>query len=223
MENRFFVTVCSDRFSEEILLETQGDILVGDLLKDILKILNWPIEVDGRMIQYILRTEEKELNLTDILATAGVANFEMLWINPDEKASVQSKEMEGNMPGMTLPAHATQQPFWALMPVEQPSLIHPDGFQIILGQPPILIGRQGGEKPVQVDLSEFEKGRLISSRRHAEIILKKSEYCLRAFNTRNGTFIGRDELKPDEVRPLRNNDIIQFGVGGVRLVFRLPS
>lgn len=222
MENRFFITICSDRFSEEILLETQGNLPVGDLLKDILKILNWPIEVDGKPVHYLLRTEEKELNHTDTLATAGVANFEMVWITPDEKASGSSMQKEGNAPGVTLPVPSTPQPFWALIPVEQPSLFHPEGFQIILGKPPILIGRQGGNRPVQVDLSEFEKDRLISSRCHAEIILNKSEYCLRAFNTRNGTFIGRDELKPDEVRALKDNDILQFGTGGVRFIFRLP-
>jgi len=84
------------------------------------------------------------------------------------------------------------------MQVEQPSLIHLMAINYP-GSTTNIDWPAGRRETVQVDLSEFEKGRLISSASRG-IILKKSEYCLRAFNTRNGTFIGRDELKSDEVR-----------------------
>jgi len=106
--------------------------------------------------------------------------------------------------------------------VEKPVLIHPEGYMIILGTPPVLIGRHGGSEPVHVDLTEFEKDRLVSSRRHAEIISEDGEFYLRALKTRNGTFVGRDEILPGVSRLLKDNDVIQFGSGGVRLIFRKP-
>ena len=223
MENRFFFTLCSDRFSDEILLETSGDLPAGELLADILKVLNWPAEVDGKPVKYLLRSEDREIQLSESLVSAGVGNFERVWIIPNEKEGGMSGEVDKSVSGLSLPSPSAPQPFWALIPVERPSLIHPDGYMIILDEPPVLIGRRGGERPVQVDLSEFEKDKMISSRCHAEILLEKGEYCLKAFNTRNGTFIGREELKPEETRLLKNNDILQFGAGGVRFVFRLPQ
>lgn len=222
MENRLFINVCSDRFTDEILLETQSALPLKEVLKDILLILNWPIEVDGQALEYLLTTEEKTLDLSGSLEKAGVENFETIWISPHESGQKTPASQENNPPEDTQPAFSAAPPYWALIPVEQPALIHPDGYMILLGKPPLLIGRKGGDKPVQVDLSEFEKDRWISSRSHAEIILEEGEYCLRALNTRNGTFIGREELKPGQVHPLKNNDVIQFGSGGVRLIFRKP-
>lgn len=220
MENRQFITICSDRFPDEILLETQGDLPLKEILKDILKILNWPIEVDGRRLQYSLRTEERTLALSETLTSSGLSNFETVWISPIEGSSeaAQKKPMENDsqkdLSGI--------EPYWTRIPVEQPSLINPEGYMIILDRPPILIGRKGGQPPVQVDLTEFEKGRMISSRQHARITLEHGDYYLQALKTRNGTFIGRDEIQPGESRLLKNNDVIQFGLGGVRLVFRKP-
>jgi hypothetical protein len=220
MDNRFLITVCSDRFHDEILLETQGDLAMGELLPDILKILNWPIAVDGKTVHYSLRTEDKTLGAAETLASAGVVNFDPLWISPGEadqgEAAQAAPPQEGQLDLRDIA------PYWTRIPVESPALIHPDGYMLILDTPPVLIGRHGGDEPVQVDLSEFEKGRLISSRRHARIVCEHEEYYLQAFKTRNGTFIGRDELQPGESRRLKNNDVIQFGSGGVRLVFRKP-
>ena len=71
MENRFFFTLCSDRFSDEILLETSGDLPAGELLADILKVLNWPAEVDGKPVKYLLRSEDREIQLSESLVSAG--------------------------------------------------------------------------------------------------------------------------------------------------------
>jgi hypothetical protein len=220
MENRAFVNIRSDRFNEEILLETSGDLSVREFQNDVLKILNWPIEENGETVHYHLRSEEKEIDQSDSIHSAGIGNFETIWISPDDKGGHNIAVTEKD--SMLEPQLSTQTPFWTVIPVDQPTLIHPDGYLILLDKPPVLIGRNGGEKPVQVDLSEFEKGRLISSRCHAEIIAQKGEYAIRAFKTRNGTFVDREELKPGELRVLNNNDIIQFGTGGVRLVFRKP-
>ena len=220
MGARFFITIRSDLFSDEILLETQGDLPLSELLLDILKILNWPIEIDGKKVAYILRTDEKELIQSSTLISAGIINFETVWISPVEHKTSEKKKVKSLNNTQSTPSF--QEPYWVMMPVEQPSLIHPDGFIFVLDQLPILIGRKGGEKPIQIDLAEFEKDKFISSRCHAEIVLDKGKYCLHAFKTRNGTFIGRDELQPGEKRPLINNDIIQFGIGGVRLIFREP-
>ena len=221
MASRFFITVRSDLFSDEILLETQGDIPIREVLTDILKLLNWPIEVNGRAVEYNVHTEEKELNKSNTFNSEGLTNFETIWISPvegEEPAGQQVKALNTVSDALTI-----QEPYWNSLPIDQPSLIHPDGYLFVLDKLPILIGRKGGDKPVQIDLSEFEKDKLISSRCHAEIILDKGEYCLRAFKTRNGTFVGRDEIQPGEIRPLKNNDVIQFGFGGVRLIFREPK
>jgi hypothetical protein len=221
MDKRTFITICSDRFSDEILLETQGDLPVGELLQDVLKILNWPVEVDGKPIGYTLRTEEKSLKQSDTLISAGVSNFETLWISLN---SVAEEVTRFDSPeDKALSISSSHDPYWTKIPVEKPSLINPDGYLFILEKFPALIGRAGGKSPVDVDLSEFEKERFISSRCHAEIIHKDGVYFLHAFQTRNGTFVGREELQTDETRVLNDKDVIQFGVGGVRLIFRKPS
>lgn len=219
MENRTFINVRSDRFREEILLETSGKLTVQEFLEDIVKILNWPIEENGKSVNYTLRSEEKEMDPKETILAAGIGNFETVWISPTDKEGHNKKEF-GDPSDKTSQSSST--PYWQLIPIDRPSLIHPNGYLILLDKPPILIGRKGGKRPVQVDLSEFEKDRLISSREHAEIILNKGEYALRALNTRNGTFINRLELKAGEIHPIHNNDILQFGSGGVRLVFRKP-
>jgi len=220
MSVRFFINVRSDLFSDEILLETQGDIPIGELQEDILKILNWPIEVNGTRVDYSIHTEEKELNQSDTLISAGLNNFEPIWVSPTQTQNTglrQEKHQEDDQQ-----ISVVQAPYWSSVPVDRPSLIHPDGYLFVLDQLPVLIGRKGGDKQVQIDLSEFEQERYISSRCHAEVILKDQLLCLHAFKTRNGTFIGRDEIQPGEVQALKNNDVIQFGMGGVRLIFREP-
>lgn len=55
------------------------------------------------------------------------------------------------------------------------------------------------------------------------VLERNGIFELYAHDTANGTYVNGVELAPRDYKELGNNDIIQFGYGGVQLTFRIPT
>lgn len=206
MPQRHFVTIRSKSFNDLIDLEMPGDEPLGGLLPDLLKVLNWPVSTEEEVYHYQLRSEDAVLGMDDTLVSAGIENFQVLWIDPPEEGQGES---------------ATQfRSLWQQVPVDGPSLVSAAGWVFVLGQPPQLIGRYDEGQPVDVDLTHLEGDTFVSSRRHAELLKEGNQYTLRPFKTTNGTLVNGARLEPGVAHVLKEGDRITFGFGGVELFFR---
>lgn len=89
-------------------------------------------------------------------------------------------------------------------PVETPYLKEMDGQGIIkLDKKSILVGRMGSF--VDHVVSSTAVGKV-----HAELINEENEYFIIDSNSRNGTFINDERLKPNTKVRIGNNDVIRF-------------
>lgn len=73
-----------------------------------------------------------------------------------------------------------------------------------------LIGRQGGEQPVQLNLDFYDPDGFVS-RNHARISADNRRYTIYDLNSANGTFVNGERLTPNQGQPLRDNDRIRLG------------
>ncbi|MBI4466299.1 MAG: SpoIIE family protein phosphatase [Acidobacteria bacterium] len=86
----------------------------------------------------------------------------------------------------------------------------------------VLIDPSGARTQVPIGKTPFTIGRLSDndlplrdsriSRHHAAIVLENGHYAVQDQNSRHGTFVNGERV--ETVRPLRNNDRIEFGVPG---------
>jgi len=242
MPKRCFITIRKKNSNEQIDIEVPGDQPVRIILPDLLKVLDEPVSLGGRPLQYGLMTE-KEALLTeeDTLKDAGVENFETLYLCVLEDSGKQSgieggdkgeKQIENTnpekktaaleMPDLPVELKGLISPIlWAQLLIEQPSLISPSGLIFVLNESQTLIGRKSNESQPDIDLTELDTN-LIASRKHAEITYSDGYFTLRALRTTNGTFVNGVRLQPDQLWTIRDGDVIQFGSRGVQLIFRLP-
>ena len=73
-----------------------------------------------------------------------------------------------------------------------------------------LIGRQGGDQPVQLDLDFYDPDGYVS-RNHAKISAHNRRYIVYDLGSANGTFVNGERLTPNQGQPLHNNDRIRLG------------
>ena len=238
---RRFVTMRGEYGRDEVDLEMPGDLPAAALLPDLIKALNWPTAEGGQPLRYQLRTESgKVLSDTDTLMDAGVENSDVLWITlaevGDEADSTPPPVEdygslgpdEGPVRGFA-PVAATNPspkdrrgtlapPRSIQLPINEPSLISADGLIFVLGEPPIIIGRASlGHQP-DIDLTEID-AEVVSSRRHAEILVEEELHILLPKPTTNGTLINGVEITVGEKHILKDGDVIQFGFEGVELTY----
>lgn len=92
------------------------------------------------------------------------------------------------------------------------ALVRPEGarWQFPLGSADILIGRRGGELPVDLDTSFYDPEGYVS-RNHARISANQRRYHVTDIESANGTFVNGERLQPQVSRPLRHGDRIRLG------------
>ena len=73
-----------------------------------------------------------------------------------------------------------------------------------------LIGRQGGQVPVDLDIGFYDPEGYIS-RNHARITVAQRRYQITDLGSSNGTFVNEQQLTPNVPRLLSNGDQIRLG------------
>lgn len=222
MPTHQYITISAPHSNRQIDLEVPAEEPIDAFLPDLIKVINWPEMQAGNDICYQLTDEGgQKLDQNKSLEGLGVSNFEVLILTM-ENSQGQPKpvvKVEETLQEVADQRGTPSPPFWAGIPIESPTLVSNQGMLFVLGQPPISIGRVSREFKPAIDLTELDV-KLLSSRRHAEILKEGDKYVLHAFPTTNGTFINGSELPPGEKKALKNGDELQFGFRGVELVFR---
>lgn len=213
------ITLRSEAFNDGIALELPGDQPISTLIPEIIKTLHWPMRSNNQELDYTLSYENRDLNPTLSMDEIGIENFQTIWITPPRLKSAATAELrEKDLASLV----RGPLPFWESIPVKKPSLISMKGAVFPLKEPLTVIGRHDEGNAVDIDLTDLEKYLFISSRRHAEIIKTDMGFMLRPLRATNGTFLNGVELTPEESYYLQNGNIIQFGIWGVQLVFKMP-
>jgi len=112
-----------------------------------------------------------------------------------------------------------------LLEITQPSLVSEYADIYPITRTPFTIGRPDKRQAPDLDLTRLESSveKPISSRSHCMVLERNGIFELYAHDTANGTYVNGVELAPRDYKELGNNDIIQFGYGGVQLTFRIPT
>ena len=228
--SRRFVTVRTEQERDGIDLELPGDRPIREWLADLLQIMG--VWQEGTALGGIeLRTEDGQaLQQTSSLVGAGVRNSDVLWLHvggpesgPRPEARLDASTAGGGLkpepPGLSeFEAAPIRQRLLELGVIREPCLVGNQGVILMLGHPPIRIGRSSrGHRP-DIDLSELDTERT-ASRHHASILLEGEVYQLVARPTTNGTLLNGRSLEPEVPHPLHDGDQIQFGIDGVQLTF----
>ena len=231
MSKRHFISLRTKDSINEVNIEIPGDKPIEQSMPDLLKVIKWQSTSGNTPIRYYLQNEEgKKLDLQKSLTELEIENFEVLWIFADEqKESRISEDVNSSkrIPGDDIftseeaEEDGLPSPVSMGLPIDQPCLVSDSGFIFILAQKTMLVGRKSKENNPDIDLSELDTD-FICSRRHAEIGFATGDYYIRAFATRNNTFLNGYEIKPGEPYKLNNEDTIQFGFRGVQVIFRIP-
>ena len=74
----------------------------------------------------------------------------------------------------------------------------------------VLIGRRGGEQPVDLDLDFYDPEGYVS-RNHARITMERRRYLVTDLGSANGTYVNDERIAPRQPRPLRQGDRIRLG------------
>ena len=100
------------------------------------------------------------------------------------------------------------------------SVVRPEGarWEFPLRSKSVLVGRAGGELPVDLDLGYYDPEGYVS-RNHARIWMDRRQYHLSDQNSSNGTFVNGQRLQLGVLHNLRQGD--QIRIGQVVLQFRI--
>ena len=103
---------------------------------------------------------------------------------------------------------------YSFIPAPPPVLavIRPAGanWEYPLQDSDVLLGRQGGELPVDLDLGFYDPNGYIS-RNHARITANNRRYHLTDLNSANGTYVNGERLVPHVPQLLKHGDKIRLG------------
>jgi len=233
MGKRLFVRVRVADFRQDVLVEVPGAERIGTFLPDLVKVLR-PSGYQRLFedVSYRLYWEDQLLPEDRSLGDIGVQNSDVLTlrfevVHGSESHDDSEEENRSGMPfGSAPPASGTSGTLpWDAIEIEKPSLISisPFGWVFEIGMPPRVIGRPDRDFVPDIDLTELDKQRnFVASRRHAEIIMVNDRLAIKALQALNGTFVNGQELLAGEWHILQNNDEIQFGRRGVKVVYRVP-
>ena len=227
--SRRFVTVRTEQERDGVELELPGDRPIREWLPDLLLMMGLTLE--GSAIGDIeLRTEDgPALAQGSSLSEAGVRNSDTLWLHVGAGSTATSEvalapaSAGGPNPAVSsvlsdLEEAPLRDRLLEMGVIREPCLVGDQGIILMLGHPPIRIGRASrGHRP-DIDLTELDPERT-ASRHHATILLEGETYQLVARPTTNGTMLNGRNLEPELPQPLNDGDLIQFGAGGVQLIF----
>ena len=242
MPQRAFITIHSETSNEEVDLELPGDQRIGDLLPDLLKVLNWPTSNGQKSIKYQFKTEQGQiLDIAKSFQEQGIENFDVLWISLVEEQAPRTRntsplaepgQSHENRPVRGFESLVSVEsspqdrrgsltpPIWSRIPIDAPSLINLEkGLIFELGTLPVTIGRRSRDSHPDIDLSEIDPNFLVS-RNHAQIVESPGGMSIKPKKTKNGTFLNGAELDPEETYLLKDGDLIQIGFRGVQVIFR---
>lgn len=92
------------------------------------------------------------------------------------------------------------------------AVVRPPGarWEYPLHDADVLLGRQGGEQPVDLDLGFYDPNGYVS-RNHARITADHRRYHVTDLNSANGTYVNGERLTPHAPRLLRHGDKIRLG------------
>jgi uncharacterized ubiquitin-like protein YukD len=222
------VTLRAEHGHKEVDLEIPCDQPIGEWMSDLIKILNWPHVDVNQPLHYRLRTTSgRILSDRETLNDAGIKNYDVLWISLIESETEAQKTDLSNQDEHLQESEQTSDYHFEVKESDQldtcrsitePSLVSFSGHVFVLGMPPILIGRRSSKYQPDIDLTELDEGH-VSSRRHATILKEDDRWGLLVRETTNGTFLNDVRLSPGDKLALKDEDIIQFGVDGVELMF----
>ncbi len=88
-----------------------------------------------------------------------------------------------------------------------------------IAQRKFVIGRI---KACDLNLAAFPNSVKVS-RQHAEIVKDSTRFLIKDLNSRNGTYLNREKLKPNTNHALKAGDTVQLGSDGPKFEFRLES
>ena len=105
---------------------------------------------------------------------------------------------------------------------EIPSFFAENGRSFPLNSEKSVIGRNSSTKNImnEIDLTNLDIKKIIS-RRHAMVQRKDDRFLLYDLNSRNGTFVNGERISSREPHALKPGDVVEFGSGGVRLIFNV--
>ena len=103
---------------------------------------------------------------------------------------------------------------YSFVPTPPPVLavVRPPGarWEYPLHDADVLLGRQGGDQPVDLDLGFYDPNGYVS-RNHARVTADHRRYHLTDLDSANGTFVNGERLAPYVPRLLRHGDKIRLG------------
>lgn len=228
MSNRLFITIRTPSSNQEVDLEFPGDQSIGEILPNILKILNWPLLINGKDLKYCLQTESgSPLDNSKTLNSHGIQNFEVLWLTVQEDNLVKVKVIDDscseNVNGEQELRNGILPPQQINLPViNQPSLVVFDSYMYILSDKAMIVGRKSKESTPDIDITEFDSG-FVASRKHISIIPRGGKHYCKPFSTRNGTFLNGKQLESEKEIMLIKGDKIQLGFRGIELEYQTPN
>lgn len=194
--------------NEQLDLEVPVDVPVSVLAPAITSKLGWdslyPSAAHDN--EYAFDVAGLVLRGHETLGSAGIVNGDLLLITTIRAVMAQPAEQE------KAPEIDRVLPYSA-------SLVSETGQHFRLGTKHVIVGRSDRVR-VDVDLTYLDVNKA-SSRQHAQIVGRESEYEIRDLNSLNGTYVNGRRLAPGERHPLKGGDQIQFGKGGAILRFQL--
>lgn len=103
---------------------------------------------------------------------------------------------------------------------DAPVFLAENGASFPLTSDKSVIGRNSSTKNIvnDIDLTRYDTKKIIS-RRHAMIQRKNNQFLLYDLNSRNGTFVNGKRISSREPYVLKPGDVVEFGLGGVKLTF----
>jgi hypothetical protein len=228
MTQRLFVTLGFHGRKERTVLEMPGDLPIREWIADLVKAADWDWCAGAAPDGFRLETEEGEpLESEQTLLDAGITSSDMLFLAKREGPKFPL--VHGDPPDTGMEKDGTNSSGSAASSglslyeiARKTRLTGPQGLVILLGEPPLTIGRAGKQTAPDIDLSEWDTG-VIASRKHATIERIEDDFILRPERTTNGTFLNGAEVPAGECRHLRNGDRVQFGFGGLELRFFRPE
>jgi pSer/pThr/pTyr-binding forkhead associated (FHA) protein len=225
MADRLFVSIGSHDRKDRVFLEMPMERPAGQIVPDLVKVLEWK-EFQGQTGScFALETEDgRRIPATSSLPQSGVRNSDLLFIipSPPDSAADDMEDAPSNEEREEKAAPGPASQAFARNILSQPHFIGPSGVLLLLGIPPLIIGRAAmGQKP-DINLSEWDRKK-IASRRHAVLEKVGDHFALKAEKTTNGTYLNGKEMEAGEVKPLNDGDRICCGFHGVELVFRNPQ
>lgn len=217
MSQRLFVTIASRESKERVLLELPADQPLQAMQSDLVQVLGWKELSAHSAGDFRLETEDGQaMPMNQSLLEAGVSSSDLLYL------VAVPKEADGGKSAAKAGGSSDAPESLTAKLLSQPHFEGPSGFILLLGEPPILIGRGGkGIKP-DINLSEWDP-KVLASRRHAVLQKSKNDYLLLPEKTTNGTFLNGVEMPASQAAVLHDGDRIQFGFQGLELIFRAPK